>query len=144
MHWSPIMLKEYFLKLNSHDIKCFPKWPPEVILWYKNLLLIATCSPKPTTQIINRIIYLSQVFLLIWGPIGKFPDCCCYCLCKRRWEGRTRSHFHKPIASVCHVTLRCEHALLLHESFFNFVFCFVCDGWQNQAACLHQVLHEAR
>jgi hypothetical protein len=23
------------------------------------------------------------------------------------------------------------------------VFCFVCDGWQNRATCLHQVLREA-
>jgi hypothetical protein len=46
-------------------------------------------------------------------------------------EGRPRSHFHKPIASVCHMTPRCENALLLHECFSNFVFCFDCDGWQN-------------
>jgi hypothetical protein len=55
-----------------------------------------------------------------------------------------RSHFRKPIASVCHVTLRCEHALLLHECFFDIVFRFVCDGWQNRATCLHQVLREAQ
>jgi hypothetical protein len=27
-------------------------------------------------------------------------------------------------------------------SFFNFMFDFICDGWQNQAMCLHQVLRE--
>jgi hypothetical protein len=32
-----------------------------------------------------------------------------------------------------------EHALFLHECFFNFVFCFVCNRWKNQATCLHQV-----
>jgi hypothetical protein len=38
---------------------------------------------------------------------------------------------------------RCEHALLLYECFFDFVFRFACDGWQNRAMCLHQVLREA-
>jgi hypothetical protein len=32
------------------------------------------------------------------------------CLGERRCEGRPRSHFRKPIASVCHVTQRCERA----------------------------------
>jgi hypothetical protein len=54
-----------------------------------------------------------------------------------------RSHFRKSIASVCHVTMRCEHVLFLHECFLNFVFRFVCDGWQNLATCLHPVLREA-
>jgi hypothetical protein len=46
--------------------------------------------------------------------IGKFPNCCCCnCLGERRWEGKPRSHFHKPIASACHVTPRCEHTLHL-------------------------------
>jgi hypothetical protein len=35
---------------------------------------------------------------------------------------KPRSHFRKPIASVCHVTPLCEHALFLHECFFDFVF----------------------
>jgi hypothetical protein len=43
-------------------------------------------------------------------------------------EGGARSHFRKPIASVCHVTLRCEHVLFLHECFFDFVFPFGRDG----------------
>jgi hypothetical protein len=44
----------------------------------------------------------------------KFLDCyCCNCLGERRWEGRQRSHFWKPIASFCHVTPHCEHALFL-------------------------------
>jgi hypothetical protein len=59
-------------------------------------------------------------------------------------EGRSRSHFRKRITSVCYMTQRCEHALFLHEYFFDFMFCFVCDGWQNQAMCWHQVLHEGR
>jgi hypothetical protein len=42
----------------------------------------------------------------VWGGIGKFPDCyCCDSIAGRWWEGRPRSHFSKPIASVCHVTL---------------------------------------
>jgi hypothetical protein len=61
-----------------------------------------------------------------------------------RLDGRPRSHFCKPISSVCHVTPRCEHVLFLHECFFNFVFRFVCDGWQNQATYVHQVLREAQ
>jgi hypothetical protein len=47
-------------------------------------------------------------------------------------------------ASVCHMTLRCEQTLFLHERFFDFVFNFVCDGWQNRTMRLHQVLPEAR
>jgi hypothetical protein len=54
------------------------------------------------------------------------------------------SHFHKPIASVCHMTPLCEDELFLQEFFFDFMFHFVCNGWQNQAMCLHQVLCEAR
>jgi hypothetical protein len=65
----------------------------------------------------------------IQGGIGKFPDCyCCNCLTERIWEGRPRSCFQKPIASVCHMIPRCEQALFLHECFFAFVFRFVCDG----------------
>jgi hypothetical protein len=62
----------------------------------------------------------------------------------KKMIGEAKSHFHKPIASVCHVTPRCDDALFLHECFFNFVFRSVTDGWQNRATCLHQVLHEAR
>jgi hypothetical protein len=40
------------------------------------------------------------------------------------------------------VTPCCEHALFLHECFFDFVFCFVCDRWQNRAICPLQVLGE--
>jgi hypothetical protein len=60
--------------------------------------------------------------------IYEFPDCyCCNCL-GERWKGRPRSHFRKLIASVCHMTPRCEHGLFLHECFLDFVFRFVCDG----------------
>jgi hypothetical protein len=76
--------------------------------------------------------------------IGKFLDCyCCNYLGERRREGRPRSHSRMPIASVCHVTLRCGHALFLYEYFFYFMFRFVCHGCQNQATCLHHVLGEA-
>jgi hypothetical protein len=75
----------------------------------------------------------------------KFLDCyCCNCLSESRWKEKPRPHFHMPIASVCHVTPRCEHTLFLYECFFDFMFRFVCDGWQNRAMCLHQVLCEAR
>jgi hypothetical protein len=82
----------------------------------------------------------------VQGSIGKFPDCyCCNCLGERRWEGRQRSHFRKPIASVCcHMTPGCEHPFFLNECFFDFVFCFVHNGWWNWAMCLPQVLREAR
>jgi hypothetical protein len=81
----------------------------------------------------------------IRGGIGKFPDSyCCNFIGESWWEGRPWSHFRKPIASVFHVTLRHEHALILHECFFDSVFRFICDGWQNWAKCLHQVLREAR
>jgi hypothetical protein len=59
---------------------------------------------------------------------------------ERGGQGHTSA---KPIESVCHVIPRCEHALFLHECFSTFL-CFVCDGWQNRATCLHQVLREAR
>jgi hypothetical protein len=59
-------------------------------------------------------------------------------------KGRPRSDFCKPIASVYHVTPGCEHALFLHKCFFDIMFCFVCNGWQNRATCLHQVLCEAQ
>jgi hypothetical protein len=69
-----------------------------------------------------------------------FPDCyCCNYLHDKRWEGRPRSCFLKPIASVCHLTPRSEHALFLYKCFFSFMFGFVCFGWQNQAVCLCQV-----
>jgi hypothetical protein len=50
-----------------------------------------------------------------------------------------QGNFHKPIPSVCHMTPCYEHALFLHECFFDLVFCFVCNGWHNGATCLHLV-----
>jgi hypothetical protein len=59
------------------------------------------------------------------------------CLGERGWDGKPRSHFHEPIASVCHVTPRCEHALFLHECFFDFVFVFsAMDGKIEQHVCI--------
>jgi hypothetical protein len=63
------------------------------------------------------------IHCLLWDTIRKFPDCyCCNCLGERRWKGRPRSHFLKPIASACHVTLCCERALSLHECFLTLRF----------------------
>jgi hypothetical protein len=57
--------------------------------------------------------------------IRKFPDCyCCNCLGERRWEGRPRSHFCKPVASVCHVILQCEHTFFTRVLFrLRVLFC---------------------
>jgi hypothetical protein len=42
------------------------------------------------------------------------------------------------------VTLLCEHALFLNECFFDFMFHFVCDGWQNQASSATETLEMLR
>jgi hypothetical protein len=72
------------------------------------------------------------------GSIRKFPTVnCCNCLGERRWEGRPRSHFHKPVASVCHVTLRCEHVFFYTSAFSTS--CFVLsamDGKIEQQICI--------
>jgi hypothetical protein len=65
---------------------------------------------------------------------------CCNRLGERGCEGRPRSHFRKPIASVCHVTPRWEHAMFLHKCFLDFMCRFVCDWWHNRATCLDQVV----
>jgi hypothetical protein len=57
--------------------KSLPKWPPEVILWFMNLPLVAMCSPNPTVQIINRIIYPYR-FSLNWSIF--FDWLCIYML----------------------------------------------------------------
>jgi hypothetical protein len=56
---------------------------------------------------------------------------------KKVEEGRPRPYFRKPIASVCHVTPGCEHALLLYECSFNFVFVSsVMHGRIKQCVCI--------
>jgi hypothetical protein len=45
---------------------------------------------------------------------------------------------------VGHVTPCCECKLLLYECFFDLMFRSVCNGWQDRAMCLHQVLHVAQ
>jgi hypothetical protein len=87
--------------------------------------------------LITKRYYVQFLITVFIVQVTKFPDCyCCNCLGERWWQGRPRSHFRKPIASVCHVTPRCEHALFLYEYFSDFVFPFLCDGWQNRATCL--------
>jgi hypothetical protein len=41
---------------------------------------------------------------------------------ERRGEVRPRSHFCKPVASVCHVTLHFGYTLFSHQCFFYFLF----------------------
>jgi hypothetical protein len=51
----------------------------------------------------------------------KFPDCyCCNCLSEIRWKGRPRSHFRKPVASVCHKTPCCFYTSAFLTSCFVF------------------------
>jgi hypothetical protein len=110
---------------NSHSINCC------IFIDHPTNQHYTVSIPKPPLS--NQ---LKQKSILVWCY-------CCNCLGERRWEGRQRSHFRKPIASVCHVTPCCENSLFLQECFINFVFRFVRDGWQNQAMCLYQVFREA-
>jgi hypothetical protein len=66
--------------------------------------------------------------------IGKFPHCCC-CTCfdGEDERGGQRPHFHKPIASVCHVTPCCERALSSQECSFNLI--FAVDGKIEKCVC---------
>jgi hypothetical protein len=62
------------------------------------------------------------------GSLGKFLDCYfCNCLSEIRWEGRSRSHFCKPIISTCHVILQWT-SIVFTEYIFYFMLHFVCDG----------------
>jgi hypothetical protein len=51
---------------------------------------------------------------------------CCNCL------GERRSHFCRPIASFCHVTPSCEHALFLHQCFWLRV--WFCLRWMPNSS----------
>jgi hypothetical protein len=105
----------------------------------RNIIHFRHCGTHPAVADTANDMVIKQI---IRGSIRKFPNqYCCSCL-SGRWEGRPRSHFHKPIASVGHLTLRCEHALFLHKSFFGFMFHFVWNGTLNSAMCLHQILRE--
>ena len=108
--------------------------------------VIPFCLLRIFTQRIQKFEdKFTRIFIKYKSCIGKFPDCCyCNCLGERRWEGWPESHLCKPVALVCHVTPCCEHVLFFHECFFEFVFYFISDGWQNWTICFHQVLHEAR
>jgi hypothetical protein len=52
-------------------------------------------------------------------------------------EGRPRSHFRKPIASVCHVTPLCEHALFYTGAFSTSYFLLsAMDGKIEKHVCI--------
>jgi hypothetical protein len=54
------------------------------------------------------------------------------------WEEGAKSHFHKPIASVCHVTQHYEHTILFYTSAIP-TLCFVLyavDGKFKQRFCI--------
>jgi hypothetical protein len=92
----------------------------------------------------------SEALKAVWVDIGKFQGCsCCNCLSESGWEGKPRRHFRKPVASAATTlwtwTVFTTVGLFscLFVCFFFLVSCF-CDGWQNQAPCLHPVLREAR
>jgi hypothetical protein len=80
----------------------------------------------------------------IQGGIREFPDCyCCNYLRETWWEVRPRSHFCKPVASVCRVTLHSEHALFLHKCFLTSCFILSAMDSKVEQCCLHQILCEA-
>jgi hypothetical protein len=66
--------------------------------------------------------------------IGKFPGShCCSCLGERRWEGRPRSHFHKPILH------RSPHDTALWTRVAFSTLCFILsaiDGRLEQRVCM--------
>jgi hypothetical protein len=75
-------------------------------------------------------------YMSLQGSTGKFLDCYNFnCLSEIRWEVRPRSHLCKHIASVCHVTSYCEHALFLNECLFDFVLSVI-DGSIEQCVCI--------
>jgi hypothetical protein len=62
---------------------------------------------------------------------GVLSNCYCHnCLSEIRQEGRPRSHFHKPIASVCNVTPHCKQALFLQECFLTS--CFILSALDDK------------
>jgi hypothetical protein len=68
------------------------------------------------------------------GSVGKFRDSyCCNCLGERKWEWRPRSHFRKPIGSVCHVTQPSEQASLFR---LRASFCPAMDGKIEHRVCI--------
>jgi hypothetical protein len=46
------------------------------------------------------------------------------------WIEFQETEVQAKISGYMHLLVS-EHTLFLHECFFNFVFCFVCDRWQN-------------
>jgi hypothetical protein len=108
--------------------KCTWKLKKAFFVWFF-FLMCRNGIGAPQKQCSSK----THLQMYVWVIIRKSPDCYCYnWLGERKWEGRPRPHLHKPIAFY-YVTLHCEHALFLHQCSFDFLFHFVCDGWQNRA-----------
>jgi hypothetical protein len=138
--WMECQFCEIALPIEQQIFKCSTGWHVYMIQKMSEVLPLHEVNQYISRQCHwNTSVFEYAIHLHYWWCarcIGQFPDCCCNCLGERRWEGRPRSHLCKPIASVCHMTPRCEHALFLHECFFNFVFCLtVMDGKIEQHVC---------
>jgi hypothetical protein len=65
-----------------------------VCLWIDMLLCMLFCRRFFSGNLLLRVFYTVR------GGIREFSDLhCCNCLGERRWEGRPRSYFRKPIAT---------------------------------------------
>jgi hypothetical protein len=77
--------------------------------------------------------------LHVWGCIGKFPEAL------PQWQ--MRQVLKVTLPQVYCISLPHDTTLWTHIAFtqalFNFVSCFICDGWQNQELRMHQVLYGA-
>jgi hypothetical protein len=135
-------------KLSSHiphlNLECSSRVGPFCGLFVEVQVQSLDCNSH-TPRCCTVRDQMADTLRIVKGAIRKFPDCyCCNWLGERRWQGRPRSHFCKPVASVCHVRLCSRHTLFLHEWFFDFVFQFCLRWMAKWAVCLNQVLREAQ
>jgi hypothetical protein len=82
---------------------------------FTNAKIASLCSKFSSSEICS--FGARKSYHVTRGAIGKFQDCYC-CHYERRWDGKTESDFNKPIASVCHMTPRCQQAWFSYECFF--------------------------